>query len=262
MIDWHRWLGTQGEGRVTGRAITGACNLAFFWLALTGVYRLVAAQLALAGIEAEPAFQFPPPRQSARLELAQRHRFLVVRRAGRAHLTAAVMSYPWANDLLYTLTGSEPPPRAQVPGPVAQAQQRRGAAKRRARRKPHGKLSMACLARAERQAPGWVMMMMRLPPRGDGPVTVLIQEPTAPHMFARSQLTLHSLYRRSRQMGALRRRQSGTKAASLGARPSHRRSSRFYRPDCRRPGLARWLLFSLDRFRHGLAALPLPQTRC
>ena len=34
-------------------------------------------------------------------------------------------------------------------------------------------------------------MMMRLPPRGDGPVTVLIQEPTAPHIFARSQLALN-----------------------------------------------------------------------
>ena len=34
------------------------------------------------------------------------------------------------------------------------------------------------------------MMMMRLPPRGDGPITVLIQEPTAPHIFARSQLVL------------------------------------------------------------------------
>ena len=30
-------------------------------------------------------------------------------------LTAAVMSYPWANDLLYTLTGSEPPRRSEAP---------------------------------------------------------------------------------------------------------------------------------------------------
>jgi sulfite reductase (NADPH) flavoprotein alpha-component len=34
------------------------------------------------------------------------------------------------------------------------------------------------------------MMMMRLPPRIDGPVTLLIQELTAPHIFARSQLVL------------------------------------------------------------------------
>jgi hypothetical protein len=32
IIDWHRWLGVEGEGRATARAITGACNLAFFWL--------------------------------------------------------------------------------------------------------------------------------------------------------------------------------------------------------------------------------------
>ena len=38
VIDWHRWLGTEGDGRATARAITGACNLAFFWLAVTGVY--------------------------------------------------------------------------------------------------------------------------------------------------------------------------------------------------------------------------------
>ena len=35
------------------------------------------------------------------------------------------------------------------------------------------------------------MMMMRLPARGDGPLTILIQEPSAPHMFARSQLTMN-----------------------------------------------------------------------
>jgi uncharacterized iron-regulated membrane protein len=30
VVDWHRWLGTEGEGRATARAITVACNLAFF----------------------------------------------------------------------------------------------------------------------------------------------------------------------------------------------------------------------------------------
>jgi flavodoxin len=103
-------------------------------------------------------------------------------------LTAAVMSYQWANDLLYTLTGSEPRPRTQAPNPMAQAQQRRGAGEAPAR-KPLASFD-AFLTRAERQAPGWVMMMIRLPPRGDGPITVLIQEPTPPHIFARSQLAL------------------------------------------------------------------------
>jgi uncharacterized iron-regulated membrane protein len=38
IVDWHRWLGMDDEGRAIGKAITGACNLAFFWLAVTGVY--------------------------------------------------------------------------------------------------------------------------------------------------------------------------------------------------------------------------------
>jgi sulfite reductase (NADPH) flavoprotein alpha-component len=49
----------------------------------------------------------------------------------------------------------------------------------------------ALLARAEQQVPGWVMIMMRFPPRGDGPVTASIQGPDAWHPFQRSQLTLN-----------------------------------------------------------------------
>jgi uncharacterized iron-regulated membrane protein len=38
VTDWHRWLGTQGESREVGRAITGACNAAFVVLVTSGFY--------------------------------------------------------------------------------------------------------------------------------------------------------------------------------------------------------------------------------
>ena len=39
MIDWHRWLGDRtASGRAIGKAITGACNAAFLFLALSGLY--------------------------------------------------------------------------------------------------------------------------------------------------------------------------------------------------------------------------------
>lgn len=38
MTDWHRWLAASGEYRATGRAVTGACNLAFLVLVTTGAY--------------------------------------------------------------------------------------------------------------------------------------------------------------------------------------------------------------------------------
>ena len=38
MIDWHRALGFSGDNRAIGRAITGAGNAAFLFLALSGLY--------------------------------------------------------------------------------------------------------------------------------------------------------------------------------------------------------------------------------
>ncbi len=37
MTSWHRWLGQEGPGRQTARAITGACNLAFLFLVMSGL---------------------------------------------------------------------------------------------------------------------------------------------------------------------------------------------------------------------------------
>jgi len=36
LTSWHRWLGMEGEGRSRGKAITGACNVAFLVLIVTG----------------------------------------------------------------------------------------------------------------------------------------------------------------------------------------------------------------------------------
>ncbi len=188
VTDWHRWLGRGGEGRATARAITGACNLAFFWLAITGVYLWWPRSWHWRGLKPSLLFNL---RLRGKARDWNWHNVIGFWTSGVLvvlTLTAAVMSYPWANDLLYTLTGSEPPPRPQAAGPMARAQQRRGEGEARERKPPAS--FDAFLARAEQQAPGWVMMMMRLPPRGDGPVILLIQEPTAPHIFARSQLVL------------------------------------------------------------------------
>jgi len=194
VVDWHRWLGTEGEGRATARAITGACNLAFFWLAVTGVYLWWPRSWQWRGLKMSVLI-------STRLRGKARDwnwhnvigfwssTVLVV-----LTLTAAVMSYPWANDLLYTLTGSEPPRRAEGPAgpaspaaPGARTRGQRGEARAAA---PAASFDIL-LARAQEQVPGWVMIMLRFPPRGDGPVTASILGPDAFHPFQRSQLTLN-----------------------------------------------------------------------
>jgi uncharacterized iron-regulated membrane protein/flavodoxin len=189
IVDWHRWLGMEDEGRAVGKAITGACNLAFFWLAVTGVYLWWPQSWKWRGLKTSLLFNV---RLTGKARDWNWHNVigfwsssvLVV-----LTLTAAVMSYPWANDLLYTLTGSEPPPRAQGPAGPAQRAGRTSAGEK-APAKPVASFE-ALLATAKNQVPGWTMLMMRFPPNSDSPVAVSVTQTNAPHPFARSQLTLN-----------------------------------------------------------------------
>jgi uncharacterized iron-regulated membrane protein len=106
MEEWHRWLGRSGEQRAIGRAITGASNFVFLFLAISGVYL------------------WWPRTWSAR---ALRPSVWFIRNArGKARdwnwhnvigawcapvlilltFTGIVMSYRWANDLVFKVTQS------------------------------------------------------------------------------------------------------------------------------------------------------------
>ena len=184
--DWHRWLGS----RDLGRPITGACNLAFLGLAMSGFYlwwprawsrAVTALDVRLRGRARDfnwhnaIGFWFAP--------------ILVV-----LTLTGAVMSYQWANDLLYRLTGNEPPPAAGAAGARA-ARPAVGAPRPEGERRRAGgegkPLDLDALyARAAAQTEGWVTLTLRLPQRPGGPVTAFIQEPPSWHPSPRSVLTL------------------------------------------------------------------------
>jgi uncharacterized iron-regulated membrane protein len=192
--EWHRWLGS----RDVGRPITGAANLAFLGLVVFGVYLWW-------------------PRRRTREAVRQVTR-LNARLRGRARdfnwhnvigiwcapvllvvtLTGLVMSYPWANNLLFTLTGNHPPPPqagpAERPMPGVAREGRRASGRDGSIARHENGRAPAGLdvlwARAERQVPGWVLISLRLPPRPDGPMTFVIQEPVGWHPAPRSQLVL------------------------------------------------------------------------
>ncbi|MEP7366528.1 MAG: PepSY-associated TM helix domain-containing protein [Acidobacteriota bacterium] len=109
MTDWHRWLGQEGEGRAMGRAITGACNLAFLFMVVSGLYlwfprewtrRHFAPILWFRGGLSGKAREFNWHNTIGFWCLIPL--FFVV-------VSGVVMSYPWANELVYKLTGSEAP---------------------------------------------------------------------------------------------------------------------------------------------------------
>lgn len=192
LTDWHRYLGVAGANRPTARAITGASNAAFLLLAVSGLL-----------------LWLPRVRSGGRLLGATRLDFEL---GGKARdfnwhnvigfytapilivLTASglVLSYPWANRLVYTIAGS-PAPGTSAAGGVANTGTRSGPSERgRERVRPvglPGNLDVLW-ARAEQAVPTWGTMTMRLGSQPAAPVTFSITDAQYWNAFARSTLTL------------------------------------------------------------------------
>jgi uncharacterized iron-regulated membrane protein len=197
--DWHRWLGS----RDLGRPVTGICNLAFLGLALTGIYIWWPRRWNRHTLRGALWFDGS---LRGRARDWNWHNVIGIWCAPvlvTLTLTGAIMSYQWATDLLYRLTGNVPPAPAAGPGAApgagppagARGGQRRGErppADRRDDARPSAASLAALWARAEAQSPGWEMIMLRLPPRPGAPATAFIQEPASPGPgpIPRSQLTL------------------------------------------------------------------------
>jgi uncharacterized iron-regulated membrane protein len=109
MIEWHRYLGSNTERRAMGKAITGACNAAFLFLAASGLYLWWPRQWTRAALRAVGLMNFKlrgKPRDwnwhnAVGLWCAP---FLIALTA-----TALPISYRWAGDFIYKITGSTPP---------------------------------------------------------------------------------------------------------------------------------------------------------
>ncbi len=116
MTSWHRWLAMEGEGRATGKAITGACNAAFLVLAITGLYLWWPRKWRLKGMKRSLWFVRSATSKARDWNWHNVIGFwslpvLIV-------LTASgmVISYPWAGNLVYKLAGEEAPARRGPPG--------------------------------------------------------------------------------------------------------------------------------------------------
>jgi uncharacterized iron-regulated membrane protein len=184
--DLHRFLGTSGEKRPLGRAITGACNLMFLLLVCSGPIIWWPKEWTWMNLRKIVAFRGGP---SGRARDWNWHNvigiwcftplLLVV-------LTGVVMSYPWANNLLYRLTGNEPPPPQNQnagSGPGGEGRRHKHDDNESA---PKASLESA-FARAEQQVPGWQSVSLRLPA---APLVFSIDSGNGGRPDKRAQLTL------------------------------------------------------------------------
>jgi uncharacterized iron-regulated membrane protein len=115
MVDWHRYLALTGEQRPTGKLINGICNLAFFALAVTGLYLWIPRQWSWASVRAVSLFN---GRLTGRGRDFNWHNVIGLWSAPVLivlTLTAVPISFRWGSNLVYKLVG-ETPPVAQGPG--------------------------------------------------------------------------------------------------------------------------------------------------
>ena len=194
--DLHRWLGVGGERRASGRAVTGACNLSFLILVTTGPFLWWPKEWNWKNLKKIVLLRGGP---WVRARDWNWHNvlgfwcavplFLIV-------ITGVIMSYAWANNLLYRMTGNAPPPQGP-PAAQSLAERTPRSGQRRipdlgARRIEASQFDGLehLFARAGQQVPDWTTISLRLPNTPTGAFTFSIDRGNGGRPDLRSQLTL------------------------------------------------------------------------
>ncbi len=116
--DAHRWLALPGGGRDLGKALNDAANFLFLFLAISGLYIWFPKNLAWRNFKPVMWFRRGLRGKSRNFNWHNVIGFWCSLIFVILTLTAVVMSYQWANNMVYTLTGNEVPnqqPRPQTP---------------------------------------------------------------------------------------------------------------------------------------------------
>jgi uncharacterized iron-regulated membrane protein len=115
MEDWHRWLG--GESRSTRASLMDIANLLFVFIILSGIYLWLPAVWRWRTVRGLMLFQSRYVNAKVR-DFNWHHVFSVWMLIPLLLIAASgvVMSYAWANKLVFAAYGETPPQRGQGPG--------------------------------------------------------------------------------------------------------------------------------------------------
>ena len=179
VTDWHRWLGAKGENRNVARAITGASNLGFLFLVTSGFYLWWPRNWNLKALRNVTWFRRGLPGKARDFNWHNTIGFWCAPALFLIVISAVVISYTWAGNLVYRIVGETPPaPRAnqQPQNPSSPAQ-------------PPTDLNAAWSV-AEQQVSDWRSISLQLPTSASGPLTFNIDSGTGGQPQKRAQLVL------------------------------------------------------------------------
>lgn len=195
VTEWHRWFGAQGESRAVGRAVTGACNLAFLFVVVSGIYLWWPRKWSRSAVRSVTWFKRGLGGRARDFNWHNTIGFWSAIPLFIVVLSAVVISYTWAGNLVYRVVGEEPPAPQRTPpsAPPANATARPGGGERSASERGT-ELSLDGLdrswARAEQQVADWRSISLRLPTTNDAPLAFTIDQGNGGQPHKRAQLTL------------------------------------------------------------------------
>jgi uncharacterized iron-regulated membrane protein len=183
--DWHRWLAAGLESRAAARGVTGACNLVFLGILLSGFYLWLPKTWNRQCVR--PAIWFRRGLSGKARDWNWHNTIGVWCFLPLVIIVACgvVMSYPWANNLVYRMTGSEVPQQNGRGG--------RGGPERLDGQKS-AEVSFAGIdaawTRAQAQVSGWNSISLRVPANARAPLVFSIDSGDGGRPDLRAQLTL------------------------------------------------------------------------
>ena len=185
--DWHRWLAVGLESRATARGVTGASNLLFLGLLLSGSYLWLPRIWSRQYLRSTTWFRRGLNGKARDFNWHNVIGIWCVAPLFVIVASAVVMSYPWANNLVYRITGSE------LPQPNGAEDARRGGPERGDAPKA-AEVSFAGIdpawKRAEAQVPSWKTIALRVPSNARAPLVFSIDSGDGGRPDLRAQLTL------------------------------------------------------------------------
>jgi uncharacterized iron-regulated membrane protein len=182
MTSWHRYVAMTGDKRATGRAITGASNLAFLFLVVSGVYLWWPRSLRWSNFKSVLLLKWPASGKARDFNWHNVLGFWSALPLAIVVASGAVISYPWASNLVYRAAGEAPPVaaagRGAGPAPAGDRPAGRAGGSGSAAVRPSVDVPVAGLnaavERAARSYPAWRSLGVRIPSSADAPVTVTV----------------------------------------------------------------------------------------
>ena len=181
VTEWHRWLGAKGDNRNVARAITGACNLGFLFLVASGFFLWWPRSWNLKSLRNVTWFRRGLSSKARDFNWHNTIGFWSAVPLFIVVLSAVVISYTWAGNLVYRVVGETPPaPRSNQQAPASSSNSA----------KPVLNNLDAAWLRAEQQVVDWRSITLQLPTSESAPLTFNIDRGNGGQPQKRGQLVL------------------------------------------------------------------------